>query len=82
MVSKSYEARVLHDGHLSLDEEARRELDLKSGDRVEVTIRRPSASANLDLDNPLVKMIGMCEGDGKTDLALRHDRYLYQEDQP
>lgn len=82
MVPKTYEAKVLDDGHLSLADEVRHELDLKSGDRVEVTIRRPSKSANLDPDNPLVKMIGMCEGDGKTDLALNHDRYLYKEDQP
>ena len=81
-MTKSYEAEVLDDGHLSLAEDVRRQLDLKSGDRVEVTIRRPSASAALDPDNPLVKMIGMCEGGGKTDLALEHDRYLYHEDQP
>jgi hypothetical protein len=82
MVPKTYEARVLDDGHLSLTDEVRHELDLKSGDRVEVTIRRSSRSATLDPENPLVKMIGMCQGDGKTDSALNHDRYLYKEDQP
>jgi len=82
IVTKSYEAEVLDDGHLSLAEEVRQQLDLKSGDRVEVTIRRPPASAALELDNPLVKMIGMCEGSGRTDSALRHDYYLYHKDQP
>jgi bifunctional DNA-binding transcriptional regulator/antitoxin component of YhaV-PrlF toxin-antitoxin module len=81
-MTKTYEARVLDDGHLSVTEEVRRQLDLKSGDRLEVTIRRASLPAAVDPENPLAKMVGFCQNSGKTDLSLNHDRYLYQEDKP
>ena len=79
---KTCEALVMDKGHLSVAEDVWREMDLRSGERVEVTIRRFPTQVPLDMDNPLVKMIGMCKGGGKTDMAINHDYYLYQEDNP
>jgi bifunctional DNA-binding transcriptional regulator/antitoxin component of YhaV-PrlF toxin-antitoxin module len=82
MVIKTYEADVLRDGHLSVSEEVRSQLGLKEGDRVEVTIRRAELPAGVDPNNPLIQLIGICQGGDKTDLALKHDHYLYSEDAP
>ena len=79
---RTCEALVMDDGHLSIAEEVRHEMDLRLGERVEVTIRRFPAQAPLDMDNPLAKMIGMCKGGVKTDLSINHDYYLYKEDNP
>jgi len=84
-MAKTYEALVLDDGRLSLAGDACHEMELKSGERVEVTINRFSGRddlTGLDMDNPLVKMIGMCDGVEQTDLSVGHDRYLYRKDKP
>ena len=78
---RTCEALVMDDGHLSIAEEVRHEMDLRLGERVEVTIRR-FPEVPLDMDNPLAKMIGMCKGGVKTDLSINHDYYLYKEDNP
>jgi len=83
MFTKTYEAEVLDDGHLSVAEDVRLQLGLKKGDRVEVTIRRPDLPAGVDPTNPLVQLVGICQGDGnKTDLSVNHDKYLYHQDAP
>jgi len=79
---KTCEALVMDNGYLSVAEDVRHEMDLRCGERVEVTIRRFSAQEPLDMDNPLAKIIGMCKGGGKTDLSVNHDYYLYKEDNP
>ena len=80
---RTYEAQVLDDGHLSVSDDVRHEMNLQSGERVEITIRRFPADVLDGLsDNPLAKMIGMCGNIGKTDLSVNHDYYLYQEDKP
>lgn len=82
MLTKTYEAQVLDDGHLSVTEEVRQELGLRRGDRVEVTIRHPKLPATVDPNNPLAQLIGICKGGNKTDSSLKHDHYLYHEDEP
>jgi len=39
-------------------------------------------AVGVDLDNPLVQLIAICEGSNKTDFSLKHDLYLYHEDEP
>jgi hypothetical protein len=75
---KTYEAEVMKDGNIAVADEARREMDLRHGKRVEVTIRR--FPANLPQDNPLAKLIGMCKNLDINDLSANHDRYLYKGD--
>jgi len=79
---RTYEAQILDDGHLSVADNVRHEMNLQRGERVEVTIRRFPEQVPLDMDNPLAKMIGMCKGGGKTDMSVNHDYYLYKEDEP
>ena len=79
---KTCEALVMDDGHLSIAEEVRHEMDLRRGERVEVTIRRFLAIEPADADNPLMKMIGLCGNIGKADSSVNHDYYLYKEDNP
>jgi hypothetical protein len=80
---KTYEAQILKDGHLSVAEDVLSEMNLQSGERVEITIRRFHAD-ELDAlsDNPLAEIIGMCGNIGKTDSSVNHDYYLYVEDKP
>ena len=63
---KTCEALVMDDGHLSIADEVRHEMDLRRGERVEVTIRRFPVIEPADADNPLLKMIGLCGNIGKT----------------
>jgi hypothetical protein len=79
---KTCEALVMDDGYLSIAEDVRHEMDLRRGERVEITIRRFSTDEPMDADNPLMKMIGLCGEIGKTDLSVNHDHYLYREDNP
>jgi len=80
---RTYEAQVLDDGHLSVADDVRHEMNLQHGERVEVTIRRFSVD-KLDVlsDNPLAEIIGMCGNIGKTDSSVNHDYYLYKVDEP
>ena len=50
MFTKTYEAEVLDDGHLSVAEDVRLQLGLKKGDRVEVTIRRNTSTTRMRLN--------------------------------
>jgi len=77
---RTYEALIMDDGHLSIAEEVRHEMDLRRGERVEVTIRRFPATEPMNADNPMMKMIGLCGDIGKTDSSVNHDYYLYKED--
>ena len=77
---RTYEALVMDDGHLSVAENVLHEMDLRRGERVEVTIRR--FPATVPSENPLAEMIGLCGNIGKTDLSANHDQYLYKEDNP
>jgi len=77
---KTCEALVMDKGHLSVAEDVWHEMDLQSGERVEVTIRRFSEDALKD--NPLAEIIGMCGNIGKTDSSVNHDYYLYKDDNP
>ena len=79
---RTYEAQVLDDGHLSVADNVRHEMNLQRGERVEVTIRRFPVIEQVEADNPLMQMIGLCGDIGKTDLSVNHDYYLYQEDNP
>ena len=81
-MAKTYEAVVMDDGRLALADDACHEMDLRNGDRVEVTIQRLPATGSLDADNPLMKLIGLCADVKKTDLAINHDDYLYRKDNP
>ncbi|MGH8613303.1 MAG: response regulator [Gammaproteobacteria bacterium] len=38
-------------------------------------------AAGVDLDNPLVQLMAICQGDNKSDFSLKHDRDLYLEDE-
>ena len=79
-MARTYEALVMDDGHLSVADDVRNEMDLRHGERVEVTIRRfPEDGLT---DNPLAEIIGMCGSIGKTDSSVNHDYYLYKEDNP
>ena len=77
---RTYEALVMDDGHLSVADNVRHEMNLQRGERLEVTIRRFPEDALTD--NPLAEIIGMCGNIGKNDSSVNHDYYLYKEDNP
>ena len=81
-MARTYEALVMDDGHLSVADDVRNEMDLRHGERVEITIRRFPVIEDVEADNPLMQMIGLCGDIGKTDLSVNHDYYLYVEDNP
>jgi hypothetical protein len=81
-MAKTYEALVLDDGRLSLTEDVRHEMALQGGERVKVTISRFPVSTDLDADNPLVELIGLCDSVERTDMSVNHDHYLYRKDTP
>ena len=68
----SYVGKVLKDGHLSLSRAVKKELQLRPGDEVVVSVNKTG-------ENPLQRLIGL-GGKGRTDGAAHHDRYLYGED--
>lgn len=75
-MAKTYEAVVMADGRLALANDACHEMDLRSGDRVEITIQRLPPTESLDTDNPLMKLIGLCADVKRTDLSINHDDHL------
>jgi len=79
-MERTYEALVMDDGHLSIADNVRKEMNLQCGERVEITIRRFPVIE--EADNPLMQMIGLCGDIGKTDSSVNHDYYLYVEDNP
>ena len=67
---------MIVDGSLIVLEPILKYMGLEPGDEVEVTITVPEPIAQVESDNPLEAIIGMCKG-GPVDGAENHDHYLY-----
>ncbi|MBI1747110.1 MAG: hypothetical protein HYR55_11045 [Acidobacteria bacterium] len=65
---------LLDDGHLSLSAEVKEKLQLGVGDKVELVIKPLKEIP--DEENPLLKLIGLCDS-GPPDGSAEHDRDLY-----
>lgn len=78
METYRYHAKVLKDGHISLPRDIREKLDIVFGDKVEITIQLVKEKQEKLENNPLYKIIGLCD-EGKSDGSVEHDKYLYKE---
>lgn len=78
METVTYHAKVLKDGHFSLPKDVREQLDIVYGDEVEIVIRKVKEKQEMLKDNPLYKIIGLCD-EGSPDGSVEHDKYLYKE---
>ena len=71
-------AKVLDNGYLSLPEYVRKQLNIVYGDEVEIVIRKVKEKQEELENNPLYKIIGLCN-EGSPDGSVEHDKYLYKE---
>jgi len=71
-------AKVLDNGYLSLPEYVRKQLNIVYGDEVEIAIRKVKEKQEELENNPLYKIIGLCN-EGSPDGSVEHDKYLYKE---
>ena len=74
MASVTCTVQVGKNGTLTIPKVAREQLNLRQGDRVEVTLRKPGAGRRRT--HPLARIVALAKG-GPADGAENHDRYLY-----
>jgi AbrB family looped-hinge helix DNA binding protein len=79
MASYTFSARVKKDGSLVIPREAREQLGLQQGDRVQIQIETPLTVAGPAARNPLYEIVGIVK-EGPVDGAENHDAYLYASD--
>lgn len=80
METVTYYAKVLKNGCLSLPKDIREQLDIVYGNEVEIVIRKVKEKKDKLENNPLYKIIGLCD-EGSPDGSIEHDKYLYKEPQ-
>lgn len=74
----TYHTKLFKDGRILLPNDVREKLDIAFGDEVEITIQPIEEKQEKLENNPLYKIIGLCD-EGEPDGSVEHDKYLYKE---